>query len=129
MMELVLRSSNFYHVEMRFAVMCPMNQNFHTSFTRPSVRTVHSTTTLRRYSISGHFRGSISTAIAATVALVHLLSNDTILGPTLNKRFFFINPTEQTCGEKSGPCGAFVLVCLFVSHRLGTLTFTVFCTS
>lgn len=85
MMELVLRSSNFYHVEMRFAVICPKNQNFHTSFTRPSVHTVHSTATLRWYSISGHFCGSISRAIAATVVLVHLLSNDTILGPTLNR--------------------------------------------
>jgi hypothetical protein len=113
---------------MRFAVACPTNQNFHTSLRRPSVHTVRSTATLRRYSISGHLRGCISTAIAATVTLIHLLSNDTILGPTLNKHFF-INPTDKTCGERSGLHGAAVLVCQFVIHQLGTLTFIVFSTS
>lgn len=90
MMELVSRSSNFYHVEKKFAVTCPMNQNFHTSFTRPSVRTVHSTATLIRYSISGNFHGSICTAISATVVLAHRFSNDTILEPTPNKRSLFL---------------------------------------
>jgi len=88
MVELVTRSSNVYHIEMRFAVTCPINQNFHTPFTRPSVRTVRSNATLVWYSISGNFCACISTAKAATVALVHLFSNDTILRPTLNKRFF-----------------------------------------
>lgn len=40
MTELISRSSNFYLVEMRFAVTYPTNQNFHTSFTRPSVCTI-----------------------------------------------------------------------------------------